>query len=80
MAKAMASARLATPSFDKMGKTKELFHDIREKIVNLHKAGKGYRAISKQLGEKISTVGAIVRKWKADKTVVNHPRSGKPCA
>jgi len=63
----------------KMAKTKELSYDVREKIVNLHKAGKGYRAISKQLGENISTVGAIVRKWKADKTVVNHPRSGRPC-
>ncbi|KAI4881501.1 hypothetical protein NFI96_012326, partial [Prochilodus magdalenae] len=36
----------------------------RGKIVDLHKAGKGYGAIAKQLGEKRSTVGAIIRKWK----------------
>ncbi|CAJ0943938.1 unnamed protein product [Ranitomeya imitator] len=34
-----------------MAKTKELSKDTRDKIVNLHKAGMGYRTISKQLGE-----------------------------
>ena len=43
-----------------MGKTKELSKDIREKIVDLHKAGMGYKKISKQHGEKLSTVGAII--------------------
>ena len=33
-----------------MGKTKELSKDIRDKIVDLHKAGMGYKKISKQLG------------------------------
>ena len=47
-----------------MGKTKELSKDIRDKIVDLHKAGMGYKKISKQLGEKLTTVGAIIRKWK----------------
>uniref|UniRef100_A0A8C4F2T7 Conserved oligomeric Golgi complex subunit 4 n=1 Tax=Dicentrarchus labrax TaxID=13489 RepID=A0A8C4F2T7_DICLA len=47
-----------------MGKTKELSKDIRDKIVGLHKAGLGYKKISKQLGEKLTTVGAIIRKWK----------------
>ena len=59
-----------------MGKTKELSKDIRDKIVDLHKAGMGYKKISKQLGEKITTVGAIIRKWKKHK--VNLPRSGAP--
>ena len=36
-----------------MGKTKELSKDIRDKIVDLHKAGMGYKKISKQLGEKL---------------------------
>ena len=45
-----------------MGKTKELSKDIRDKIVDLHKAGMGYKKISKQLGEKLTTVGAIIRK------------------
>ena len=56
-----------------MGKTKELSKDIRDKIVDLHKAGMGYKKISKQLGEKLTTVGAIIRKWTA-----NLPRSGAP--
>ena len=47
-----------------MGKTKEPSKDIRDKIVDLHKAGMGYKKISKQLGEKLTTVGAIIRKWK----------------
>ena len=33
-----------------MGKTKELSKNIRDKIVDLHKAGMGYKKISKQLG------------------------------
>ena len=60
-----------------MGKTRELCKDIGDRIVDLHKAGMGYRTIGKQLGEKATTVGAIIRKWK--KMTVNHPRSGAPC-
>uniref|UniRef100_A0AAY5L380 Transposase Tc1-like domain-containing protein n=1 Tax=Esox lucius TaxID=8010 RepID=A0AAY5L380_ESOLU len=55
-----------------MAKTRELL-----KIVDLHKAGVGYRTIGKQLGEKATTVGAIIRKWK--KLTVDLPRSGAPC-
>ncbi len=51
-----------------MGKTKEL-----------SKAGMGYRSIGKQLGEKASTVGAIIRKLKKFKMTVNLPRTGAPC-
>ena len=36
-----------------MEKTKKLSKDIRDKIVDLHKAGMGYKKISKQLGEKL---------------------------
>ena len=61
-----------------MGKTKELVKDIRDKIVDLHTAGMGYKKISKQLGEKLSTVGAIIRKWKKHKVTTNLPRSGAP--
>ncbi len=59
-----------------MGKTKELSKD---KIVDLHKAGMGYRTIGKQLGEKATTVGAIIRKWKKFLLTVDHPRAGAPC-
>ncbi len=59
-----------------MAKTKELPKDVRDKIVDLHKAGMGYKTIAKQLGEKVTTVGAIIRKWKKHKITVNLPRSG----
>lgn len=41
-----------------MAKTRELCRDIRDKLVDLHKAGMGYRGIGKQLGEKITTAAA----------------------
>ncbi len=62
-----------------MAKTKELSKDVRDKIVDLHKAGMGYKTIAKQLGEKVTTVGAIIHKWKKHKITVNLPRSGAPC-
>ncbi len=61
-----------------MAKTKELSKDVRDKIVDLHKAGMGYKTIAKQLGEKVTTVGAIIRKWKKHKITVILPRSGAP--
>ncbi len=51
-----------------MGKTKELSKDIRDKIVDLHKAGMDYKTISKKLGEKETTV---IRKWKKYKISIN---------
>ncbi len=62
-----------------MAKTKELSEDVRDKIVDLHKAGMGYKTIAKQLGEKVTTVGAIICKWKKHKITVNLPRSAAPC-
>ncbi len=59
-----------------MSKTKELSEDVRDKIVDLHKAGMGYKTIAKQLGEKVTTVGAIIRKWKKHKITINLPRTG----
>ncbi|XP_054892971.1 uncharacterized protein LOC129364402 [Poeciliopsis prolifica] len=63
----------------RIGKTKELACDVRDQIVDLHKAGMGYRTISKKLGVKVPTVGAIIRKWKKYKMTINRPRSGAPC-
>ncbi len=40
-----------------MATTKELSKDVRDKIVDLHKAGMGYKTIAKQLGVKVTTVG-----------------------
>ncbi len=63
-----------------MAKTKELSKDVKiDKIVDLHKAGMGYKTIAKQLGEKVTTVGAIIRKWMKHKITVNLPRTGAPC-
>ncbi len=62
-----------------MGKTKELSKDTRDKIVDLHKAGMGYRTIGKQLDEKATTVGATIRKRMKFKMTVNLPRTGAPC-
>ncbi len=61
-----------------MAKTKELSKDTKNKIVDLHQAGKTESAIGKQLGVKKSTVEAIIRKWKTYKTTDNLPRSGAP--
>ena len=56
-----------------MGKMKELSQDIPYKIVYLHKTGMGYKTIGKQLNEKESTVGAIIRKWKKHQLAINLP-------
>ncbi len=62
-----------------MARTIELSKDVKDKIVDLHKAGMGYKTIAKQLGEKVTAVGAIIRKWKKHKITVNlhriHARS-----
>ncbi len=39
-----------------MAKTKELSKDVRDKIVDLHKSGIGYKTIAKHLDEKVITV------------------------
>ncbi len=62
-----------------MGKTKELSKDTRDKMSDLHNAGMGYRTIGKQLAEKATTVGTVIRKWKKFKMTVNLPRTGAPC-
>ncbi len=62
-----------------MTKTKEMFKDVRDKIVDPNKAEMGYKTIAKQIGEKVTTVGAIIRKWKKHKITVNLPRTGAQC-
>ncbi len=62
-----------------MAKTLELSKDVRNKVVDLHKAGTGYKTIAKQLVEKVTTVGAIISKWKKHKIFVNLPRTGVSC-
>lgn len=43
-----------------MCKTKDLSNDVRDKIVDMHKAGMGYKTIAKRLGEKVRTVGVVI--------------------
>ena len=62
-----------------MGKMKELSKDIQDKILYLQKTGMGFKMIGKQLGEKESTVGAIIRKKKKHQLTINLPQSGAPC-
>ncbi|KAI4887594.1 hypothetical protein NFI96_030746, partial [Prochilodus magdalenae] len=54
-----------------MVKTKELSEDTRNRIVDLHQAGKTESAIGKQLDVKKFYCGAIIRKWKTYKTTTN---------
>ncbi len=61
-----------------MATTKELSKDVRDEIVDLHKAGMGYKTIAKQLGEKVTTAGANIYKWKKHKISVHLPRTGAP--
>ncbi|XP_041421489.1 uncharacterized protein LOC495453 isoform X10 [Xenopus laevis] len=61
-----------------MGKSKELSQDLRNLIVAKHTDGIGYRRISKLLNVPVSTIGAIIRKWKEHHFTLNRPRSGAP--
>lgn len=62
-----------------MNKTKKLSEEIRDKIVDLHKAGKGYRTITDQLGNKRSTVGGIARVWKRQMMIVSLTQTVASC-
>ena len=61
-----------------MPRTKELSEDLRLRIVDLHKAGKGYKSISKSLAVHQSMVRQIVYKWRKFSTAATLPRSGRP--
>ena len=39
----------------------------------------GYKTISKKLGEKETSVGVIIRKWKKYKITIKRPLSVAPC-
>ncbi|KAK6326742.1 hypothetical protein J4Q44_G00023870 [Coregonus suidteri] len=61
-----------------MAKTKELSKDVRDKIVDLHKAGMGYKTIAKQLGEKMDSqyqrsVPLEVRRAEGERVRAKHP-------
>src|SRR4029434_2944205 len=62
-----------------MGKTKEHSVEVRQKVVELQKSRKGYKKISKQLKIPISTIRAIVKKFKVTGDVRNQPGRGPVC-
>ncbi|KAL0994839.1 hypothetical protein UPYG_G00127910 [Umbra pygmaea] len=59
-------------------KRKELSEEFRDKVVQRHKLGEGYKKISNALGISSSTVRSIIRKWKVYGTTQSLPRSGRP--
>lgn len=61
-----------------MGKAKDLSKDLREKVVELYKTGKGYKKISKELRMLISSVQTLIKKWKMRGSVETKQRSGRP--
>uniref|UniRef100_A0A8C5Q5S0 Transposase n=1 Tax=Leptobrachium leishanense TaxID=445787 RepID=A0A8C5Q5S0_9ANUR len=61
-----------------MPRRKELSEELRSRIVDLHKAGKGYKSISKSLDVHVSTLRQTVCKWRKFSTVATLPRRGRP--
>lgn len=61
-----------------MGSSIELSHDLKMKLIDAYKGGKGYKKISKHFGFSISTIRNVIRKWKATGTVEVKSRSGRP--
>ncbi|XP_064179159.1 chromobox protein homolog 2-like [Anguilla rostrata] len=59
-------------------KSKELPVELRDKIVERHISGEGYKKISKSLSISSSTVRSIILKWKVHRTTETLPRSGCP--
>ena len=59
-----------------MGKTQGHSDNVRRKVVELHKSGNGYKKTSKQLKIPISTIMAIIKKFKATGDVKNQPGRG----
>lgn len=60
-----------------MAKGKELSMDLRTRIVDAHKNGKGYKAISKQFLVPVSTVQSIVKKYREFQMVENREGRGR---
>ena len=58
--------------------TKELSKDLRDKVVERHRSGDGYKNISKALNIFQSTVKTIIKKWKAYGTTKTLPISRCP--
>ncbi|MGH0151141.1 UNVERIFIED_CONTAM: hypothetical protein FKN15_057914 [Acipenser sinensis] len=51
-----------------MGESKELSEELWQKMIYCHKAGEGYKKISKHLSIPISTIVSIIKKYKTHGT------------
>ncbi len=60
-----------------MAKKKELSENLRQRVVDTHGQGKGYKAISKQYAVPVATVQSIIRKFKKFNTVKNISGRGR---
>lgn len=61
-----------------MPRSQQLSQDLRRRIIEMHKAGKGYKSIAKDLGVHQSTVRQTVYKSRRFRTFATVPRSGRP--
>ena len=61
-----------------MVKREEVSQSVRDKIIEEHKAGLGYRRISAKFNIPTSTIGNLIRKWKTHNSTIDRPRSGAP--
>uniref|UniRef100_A0AAY5L8W8 Transposase Tc1-like domain-containing protein n=1 Tax=Esox lucius TaxID=8010 RepID=A0AAY5L8W8_ESOLU len=61
-----------------MGRRKELSKDLCNKVMELHKDGKGSKKKSKALQMPVSTVQSLIKKWNIWGSLDTKPRSGKP--
>ena len=59
-------------------KTKELSKQVRDKVLEKHQSGLGYKKISQTLNIPRSTVKSIIKKWKEYGTTATLPREGRP--
>lgn len=60
-----------------MAKTKELSEDLRTRIVNAKKEGKGYKKIAQQFQVPVATVQSIIKKYQKFHTVKNLKGRGR---
>uniref|UniRef100_A0A669ERY6 Uncharacterized protein n=1 Tax=Oreochromis niloticus TaxID=8128 RepID=A0A669ERY6_ORENI len=65
-----------TLNMDQRKQRKELYQEIRKKIIDKHVKAKGYKTISKQLDVPVTTVAHVIQKFKIHGTVANLPGCG----
>ncbi|KAI4903754.1 hypothetical protein NFI96_023333, partial [Prochilodus magdalenae] len=66
-----------TLNMDQRKQRKELSQDIRNRIIDKHVKGKGYKTISKQLDVPLTTVAYIIQKFRIHGTVAHLPGRGR---